>query len=99
MTNPIAPTAVICARCRQVRASVDLVTTPPEVLRKRRHAEHMSRVDREALADAILGMGKGQESRTFVDVVYRARFSGPRPRVLHSPCTMMRRGQSSHPYM
>ena len=58
--------------CGQVRASLDLVTTPPEVLRKRRHAEHMSRVEREALADAILGMGKGQESRTFQDVIYRA---------------------------
>jgi len=43
------------------------------VLRKRRHAEHMSQVEREALADAILGMGKGQESRTFQDVIYRAR--------------------------
>ena len=64
--------SVVPERCWQVRASIDLVTTPPEVLRKRRHVEHMSRVEREALADAILGMGKGQESRTFVDVVYRA---------------------------
>ena len=56
----------------QVRASIDLATVPAEVLRKRRHAEHMSRVEREALADAILGMGKGQEARTFFDVVYRA---------------------------
>jgi hypothetical protein len=32
----------------------------------------MSKVEREALADAILGMGKGQESRTFVDLIYRA---------------------------
>ena len=72
-TNPhILRRLTVLSPREQVRASLDLVTTPPEVLRKRRHAEHMSRVEREALADAILGMGKGQESRTFQDVIYRA---------------------------
>ena len=60
-----------------MRASIDLATVPAEVLRKRRHAEQMSRVEREALADAILGMGKGQESRTFQDLVYRASLNLP----------------------
>ena len=63
-----------CAR-RQVRASIDLLTTPPDVLRKRRAAEHMSKKKREELADAILGVNRGQESRTFVDLLARKSVS------------------------
>ena len=56
----------------QVRASVDLITVPVEVRRKRHAVEHMSRKEREAVADIILGVGKGEETHTFVDLLARA---------------------------
>ena len=59
-------------RLMQVRASVDLMTVPVEVRRKRRAVEHMSRQEREAVADIILGVGKGEETHTFVDLLARA---------------------------
>ena len=56
----------------QVRASINLITEPVEVRKKRRAAERMTLQEREAVADAILGVWKGEESHSFKDLLARA---------------------------
>ena len=55
-----------------MRASINLITEPIEVRKKRHAAERMTVQERESLADTILGIGKGEESHTFVDLLARA---------------------------